>query len=336
MKKILVVNVNWLGDVVFSSSVFVSLRKNYPDSHITCMCVPRVKEVVECIDEIDDIIVYDEKGMHRGVLARMKFAKELKSEAFDIAFLLRPSMSRALLLKSAKISKRIGYKGRGSKLLTETVDKNVIPIHRSEEYLRVIENYCEEGLVKENQLSVSELIEQQAQEIIDKQNIDFTRRVVAMHLGGNWDLKRWPIKNYVRLINELQLDDSIQIVLTGSEGDKLLAADVIKQIDNPQRVVDITGVLNLKHFLVFLKQVSVFVSSDSGPIHLANSVGKSVVGLFGPTRPELTEPRGLGKKIILQHDVGCNQRACYFEECNDNICMQSISVLEVVNAIKKI
>ena len=65
MNKILVVNVNWLGDAIFSTPVFKALKTDFPQARISCLCVPRVKEVLAHCPDVDEIIVYDEKGRHR-------------------------------------------------------------------------------------------------------------------------------------------------------------------------------------------------------------------------------------------------------------------------------
>ena len=85
-----------------------------------------------------------------------------------------------------------------------------------------------------------------------------------------------------------------------------------------------------------MKRAAYVISADTGPIHIASSLGTDVIGLWGPTRPEITGPRGAGRRIILQHDIGCNQRACYYTECPDNVCMQSLTVKEVLDAVGKI
>ena len=64
MNNILVVNVNWLGDAVFSTPVFKALKDNFPKAKVSCLCIPRVKKVLEFCPFIDDIIVYDEKEIH--------------------------------------------------------------------------------------------------------------------------------------------------------------------------------------------------------------------------------------------------------------------------------
>ena len=88
MERILVVNVNWVGDVIFSSPIFKALKEAHPKSHISCLAVPRVREVIECIPFVDEIIVYDEQGKHRNPLAKLKLIFQLRRKHFNVAFLL--------------------------------------------------------------------------------------------------------------------------------------------------------------------------------------------------------------------------------------------------------
>src|SRR5271163_4239112 len=98
MNNILVVNVNWLGDAVFSTPVFKTLKKTYPQARITCLCVPRVKQVLEYCPYVDNIIIYDEDGKHSFFWQKLKLILDLKKEKFDAAFILHRSMTRGLLV----------------------------------------------------------------------------------------------------------------------------------------------------------------------------------------------------------------------------------------------
>ena len=95
MNRILVVNVNWLGDVIFSSPVFKALKTAFPKATVSCLAVPRVKEILEHIPYIDRIILYDEKGKHWGLIGKFQLIQELRAQRFDVAFLLHRSMTRA-------------------------------------------------------------------------------------------------------------------------------------------------------------------------------------------------------------------------------------------------
>jgi len=335
MKNILVVNVNWLGDTIFSSPVFRALKEQYPQAKISCLAVPRVREILEGVSYIDEIIEYDERGKHRGLLAKVYLIKRLRQKDFDIAFLLHRSMTRALLIYCAGIPLRVGYdtKGRG-RLLTHKVVVREDLRHRSDYYLNVIESF---GVPVNDRTSRLEIVDKERNEIekiLVDNGINGKQEYLLVNPGGNWDLKKWPIKRFAILVDYLIKEMKSQVIITGSTKDIALVKELTSQLQT--QPIILVGQTNLKHLAALMKRARVVISADSGPLHIANSVGSKIVGIFGPTRPEVTGPRGPGKRTILQHDVGCNRDACYFLQCPDNICMKAVTVEEVIHAVREI
>lgn len=335
LNRILVVNVNWLGDVVFSSPVFRALRQNFPQAHIACFAVPRVREVLECIPEIDEIIVYDEKEKHRWLFGKCQIISQLRKGKFDAAFLLHRSFTRALLVFLAGISRRIGYeaKGRGF-LLTHKIKPDMSDCHRSDVYLRVITAFGISVADKTNMLSLPSRVtipqEFQRENLIANSDHLF----VVIHPGANWNLKRWPVANFSLLIKRLRQECNASVVLSGGPDDRDLAKQIVEETG--EEILIFTGKTSLHELMALMTQADVFISADSGPLHLANSLGKSVVGIFGPTHPSWTAPRGSGKSVVVRREIGCNTVPCYHLRCPDNTCMQAVTVDEVLDAVKQI
>ncbi len=335
MNRILVVNVNWIGDVVFTSPVFKALRKTYPQARITCLALPRVKEILESIPEIDDIVLYDERKKDRGLFAKWKLIRHLRQQKFDIAFLLHRSLTRALLVALAGIPKRVGYneKGRGF-FLTHPVDAISCTIHRSDHYLRLVETYGVKVTDRRCRLKVDDSSRQRIQTVFAQKGIGNEEPLVVLHPGGNWEQKRWPLANFALLADRIVEEFGWRVILTGTQDDRGLCQQITKRTQHPLTVL--AGEMGLKDLLALLQRARLVISADSGPIHLANSIGGRVIGIFGPTRPEITAPRGSGQRVLLQKDVGCNENACYNLRCPDNLCMRAISVNDVIEAIRQI
>ncbi|MBZ0167076.1 MAG: hypothetical protein K8I00_09740, partial [Candidatus Omnitrophica bacterium] len=202
MARILVINVNWLGDVIFSSPIFRALRQQDPAAHIACMAVPRVREILECIPEIDEIIPYDEAGQDKGVGAKLRWIRQLKKGRFDTAYFLSRSMSRAILIRLAGIPERIGYenKGRG-RLLTRIVPEPVQPVHRSDYYLNVVESAGVVVQDRKTYLHPPPDVEAEVRERLTEWGLKTGEPKIVFNPGGNWDLKRWPKASFARLID---------------------------------------------------------------------------------------------------------------------------------------
>ena len=335
MERILVVNVNWVGDVIFSSPIFKALKEAHPNVRIACLAVPRVREVLESIPFVDEIIVYDEKGKHWNPLAKLMLILQLRRKRFDVAFLLHRSLTRAILVFLAGIPQRVGYdeKKRG-KFLTHKVDFLDEQVHRSDHYLNVIESFGIPVHDRQCQLSVSQKAQKDVEEILKSHDINKNDYLIVVNPGGNWDLKRWSTENYSRLILGFIASQNIKIVISGTQKDSLLFKEMNGLVLH--EAINLTGKTNLKQLIALMSRANIVVSADSGPLHMANSVGSTVIGLYGPTRPEITGPRGSGKAFVLQYNVGCNKEPCYYLKCPDNICMKSITVDDVKDIIKQI
>lgn len=333
MNRILVINVNWMGDVIFSVPVFKALKKTYPGAHISCLAVPRVREILECNSYVDEIITYDEEGTHQSPFAKIKLISQLRGRKFDVAFLLHRSFTRALLVFWAGIPERIGYatKGRGI-LLTHKVKPKPGLIHRSDQYLHIIESYGVKVEDRNCDLKVVPELREEMDGILLDHGIGPGDFLIVAHFAGNWDLKRWSKENFAKLIDRLISEFNAKVVLPGGANEIGLAREIAAL--TVRKPVILAGQTNLKNLAALLRRANVVISADSGPLHLASSVGANVIGLFGPTRPEVTAPRGTGRCTVLQHDVGCNREPCYNLDCPDNICMRSIKVEEVMHAVQ--
>lgn len=333
MNNILVVNVNWLGDAVFSTPVFKALKMAYPQARITCLCVPRVREVLEYCPYVDKIIVYDERGKDRHFWRKWRLIQMLKEEKFDAAFLLHRSMTRALMVFWAGIPRRIGY-CKLKALLTNPVAMQNEETHRCDYYLRVLEGY---GIKVKDRLCELRLKLVDIEQVDNKLNgLGITRgeNYVVLNTGGNWDLKRWSSNSFVLLAKRLDQEFGLKSVLSGSLKDKESCRQIAQTAGI--KTVVLAGETTLGESLALFKRAVAVISADSGPLHLAHSVGANVVGMFGPTRPEITGPRGTGRLQILFKEVGCNKAPCYHLACTNNLCMQSVTVEDVCQAFKKV
>ena len=334
MKRILVVNVNWLGDVIFSTPVFKALRKEYPQARIVCLAVPRVKEILECCSDIDEIIEYDEKGKHKGLFKRIQLIQNIKEKNFDIAFLLHRSWTRALLIYLSGIPQRVGYdtKKRG-RFLTHKVPQLTGKVHRSDFYLNVLESF---GIVIKDrfcELKVPDQTFREIDKILRSSGLKPQDQLVVVNAGGNWNLKRWPEELWGKLIHHLGEDRNIKIVIPGASKDVFLA-NKIAELSARQPIV-LAGKTTIKQLIALMARAHLVISADSGPLHMANCVGANTIALFGPTRPEITGPRGKGQTWILQKNIDCNLTPCYFLECPNNVCMQAIKVQDVMQAVSR-
>ncbi len=334
-KRILIFNVNWLGDVLFSTAAIRNIRDNYPDSYIACIIPERCAPVIKHNPHLNEIIFFDERLAHKSTVEKLKFVRLLKAKKFDVAILLHRSFTRALLCRLAGIRQRIGYSTRKRAfLLTKQVKpppKNAI-LHRIDYYLRVIEEAGFTVTSRRTELFFSKADKAHLDSFLSAQGVGPDDKLIGINPGGNWLLKRWLVENWARLADRLIEELGVKVIITGDKSDADLGSAVKKLMK--QVPIFGWGALGLLQFAALCKRLDIFITADTGPMHIANSVGtKQIIALFGPTHSAVTGPYPLGSSIVLQKDVGCPV-PCYVVGCKDNRCMKAITVEEVFQKVK--
>ena len=330
-KKILIFNVNWLGDVIFSSPFIRAVREAFPNSYIACATPPRCKEILQANTRINELIIFDESGPEKSFFGKMRFAFKLREEKFDIAFILHRSLTRALITFVAKIKIRVGYdtKRRGF-LLTKRLNPPVGDIHRVEYFLKLARAMGADTSKKDYEFFITEPDRKKTGRILEAEGVDYDDRIVVLNPGGNWNPKRWPIDKFAELADRLIEKYGVKVLITGAEKDRVLAEEISRDMKN--KPISICGKTGIRELAPILERAKLVVSGDSGPMHIAVSVGTNVVALFGPTSPDITGPYGEGNYVVMKKDIGCDV-PCYDFSCKDNRCMKAISVDNVIGII---
>jgi len=333
MKRILIVNVNWLGDTLFATPFIRAVRGKYPKAHIAILTHPRCYKMLEGNPHVNEIIIYDEKKQHRSLLSKFSIIAHLRSRKFDAAFILKKSLSRTLLLLFSKIPRRIGYGSkRAGFLLTQKAKAPHKRLHKVEYFLNLAEAAGIETKNKNYEILISDNDMKEGEKILKGTGIK-DKGFIALNAGGNWDLKRWPAENFAELGDKIFEKLGAAIILTGAEKDIVLAENIAGLMKYKPLIL--CGKTTLKTLGAIFKKAICVISNDSGPMHLAVAVGTRVVAIFGPTSPELTGPYGDGRYIVLRKDTGC-KIPCYDLKCKDNRCMKAVTAEDVLGALYEI
>jgi heptosyltransferase II len=331
-KKILIVNVNWLGDVIFSTPFINAIRQAYPDSYIACLLHPRCTDILKGNPHIDEIIIYDEEGGHRGILGKLALIRRLRKIRFDSAFILHRSFTKALITALAGIKMRVGYPTKNrSILLTKSVDLPEVDVHKVEYFLNIARAFGIETRDNSYEFFIQDIDRDSVREFLRKNGITDKDVLVVLCPGGNWDPKRWPKENFAELGDMLAEHLGARIVISGAKKDLTLAQDIKKLMKAPSVIS--CGATTLKELGALLERANLVVANDTGPMHLAVAMRTNVIALFGPTSPRLTGPYGKGNYRVIWKNEEC-EAPCYDITCADNRCMKLITVEDVFKAAK--
>ena len=332
MKRILVVNVNWLGDAIMTTPAFKAIKEKFPLSFVAVMAPGRVADVFSDSPYIDEVIIFNEKNEHKSFSQKLHFIKQLRKKKFDTVFLIHRSFTRALICFLAGIKTRIGYKRfKNIFIVNKTIKPPAKNIHKQDYYLYLFEKT---GIATADKLP-EVYVPQQIQEKY-KTEITHLRQkhtyLVGINPSANWLLKRWPQENFAMLSDKLIRELNCCILFVGAKADAGVVDAVINRMK--EKPYNFCAKTSIKELAAIIKNVDLFISNDSGPAHLSASLGTNTLVLFGPTSSELSAPRG--KRVqILKKSIQC-EIPCYDTGCHDNLCMKNITVEDAYTKAKEL
>lgn len=331
--KILIVGVNWLGDVLFMTPAIRAIRKRYPEAFLACLVPPRGRELLERNPHLNAVLSFDERGADRGLAGWWRLIQTLRRHRFDQAVLFHRSFSRTLCVALAGVPQRIGYATWKRRWLLTTA----VPmppkdtVHKARLFLDLVAAAGMPADGEQYDLPVSAADRQYARQLLQAAGCEAGRPVVAFHAGANWSLKRWPAKLFARLGDRLVRDCGARVLLVGSAEDRPLAEGIARRMSQPPAVL--CGQTTLPQLGALFTQVSAVVSNDSGPLHIAAAVRARAVGLFGPTTPVLTGPPPAETTRVLFGSIGCPV-PCYRLWCPVNLCLRQITPDDVLDTLR--
>ena len=330
--NILIRSTNWIGDAVMTLPAIAAVRNTFPRARITILAKPWVAELFELCPDIDEIMLFQSPGIHDGLAGKWRIARDIRKKQFDAAILLQNAIEAAIIAFLAGIPVRAGYNsdGRGL-LLTHSVQrtKAIRKVHQTDYYLEMVKALGCRPAGREAVLKLGKDDERLAGELLAGYGLQDSRLLVGMAPGATYGpAKKWFPERFSSVADRLADGFSAQIVLFGSSEDNDTAATVQARAKYP--MFDLTGKTSLKEAMALMSRCRLFISNDSGLMHVAAALGVPTVAIFGSTNPATTSPPGQNN-IIIYKDVACSP--CLKTDCpTDFQCMGLIGVDDVYEA----
>ncbi len=332
-KNILVVRLDRMGDVVLSTPALAALRNAYPEARITFMVRPYVKDIADGNPSVNEVIIYD-KAM--GLLGDIGFINRLRGKKFDLAVVLHPTFRTNWIMFLSGIPRRLGF-DRARKmgvLLTDRIpDKKHLGLKHEIDYTLDILRYVGvKASDRKMHVPVSADGQKRAREALSNGGISDSDKVVVMNPGASCPSKRWPAKRFAEAADMLIKRRGVKVVIISGESDKRIGENVASSMK--EKCLDLSGKTTVGDIAGILKRSKLFISNDSGPVHVACAVGTPVVAIFGRSDRGLS-PRRWGPSnkgdVVIHKDVGCLE--CLAHNCVIGFkCLEAITVDEVVKS----
>ncbi|GAM07930.1 ADP-heptose--LPS heptosyltransferase 2 [Geobacter sp. OR-1] len=334
IRKILIRATNWIGDAVMTLPAIGTVRAAFPEARITILANQMVAGLFSPHPWVDEVLVYDRKGRHKGLAGRFRLAAELRRHGFDLALLLPDSFDGAFITLLAGIPRRLGNRsdGRGL-LLTHPFPLSLQPKgeHQSENYLAMLAHF---GITsaEQRQLLVTTAAEDNAvADRLGRHGIGRTDFVLGINPGATYgSAKRWYPDRFAAVAAELASAWGAKVVITGGPGEAAIAADIESGLAGA--CANMAGKTTVRELLALVKRCDFFITNDSGPMHLAAAFGVPLVAIFGSTDHTTTYPL-TEYGVVVRETVDC--APCMKRECpTDHRCMKAVTVAAVVEAAR--
>lgn len=308
---------NWIGDAVMSTPALIFLKKLYPDAHITVLAKEWVRDVFEFNPAVDEIITL--KNGYR------ENAQVLKEKKFDEGILFTNSFSSALIFFLSSISKRTGYSTDGRfLLLTNRIKRspNFKEEHQVDYYLNIVKKVGKDMGISENYplpdrlfWYVTDTEKEKADKLLKEVGILPGKDIIiGINPGASFGpTKRWFPERFSELADRLIEKYRAKIIILGGVSDREIVEEVVGRMKSTP--VNFAGRVNLRELAALIARCNIFITNDTGPMHIAVAVGTKVLTIFGSTDPVRTGPIGPGH-IIVQKKLECSP--CFKPCCNQN------------------
>jgi len=330
--KFLIVSATGVGDTLWGTPAIRALKETYPHGCIGVLTSTSGFEILKRNPDIDEFFVF-RRGA-KGIISLPFMLHRMNMRKFEVSFIFHSS-DRVLwpLCYLAGPSERIGLEGENKGLdfiLTKCLP-NPQNVHGVEKRLNLIREMGVRPDLRKICIYLDSQDRQMADRFLEAHGIDRHSPLIGLHPGAQKAFKCWPSKNFVVVGNRLGQRFGSRVIITGDEQEKALAEEVASRVKN---AVSAAGILSLRGTAALIEKMQVFITNDTGPMHIASALKIPTVALFSPTDPSLCGPSLDGHSIVIQKPKTCSP--CVGKRCDHPVCMDQITPEEVVEAAERI
>lgn len=350
-KKILVINLMHIGDLMLVTPALRTLRKNYPQAQISMLIDKKLADLMQWNKNIDECILLDKKGADNHLISFAKFMMKIRAKEYDLVINLHRNERASAIAALSGAKKIVGYsKPIFAKMFDKVMNNPSIAQlrpkyipgsqHQVKSHLDVlrealgIEDIDDRGL----ELWIPEQIEEESTQIFND-HFKADDRVIAFNIGASWLTKRW-IDSYFADCADRLIEKNFAIAFLGGPSDIEIVNSCIDKMKykDSQKVKVFTGKLTLAQVAGILDNCILFLTTDSGPMHIGVARNIPIVTMFGASPVPGFYPYD-SKDILIRSPEPC--QPCGQHQCprsgDENLaCMKKISVEVVMNYINEL
>ncbi len=323
MKRILLIRFGSLGDVVLTTPVIRAVREAFPDAYIAMLVGDRSADIVSENPRLDEVISFRRDA--KGISEMRRVAAMLRERDFDVSVDMQRKFRSSLLAYLSGVELRIGYHRPGGFLCTVRIPDNQNK-HAVDRNLDLLRPLGIETDSREPEMFLSHADQQYASRVFAERGLASRSPVVGVFPGAGWRHRCWPAERFAAIGDLAAEKYRAGVAIFGGPGEE----DVVDSLADKMRApaVLVKDRMTLGQLGAMIKKCDLFLSNDTGPMHISVAVGTPTIGLFGPGNHIKFQPIG-DKHALIRKDVPCSPCKQFTDKCKDNICMKLITIDEV-------
>jgi heptosyltransferase II len=338
-KRVLVRMPNWLGDAVMATAALKDLSEqlNQENGTLTVLAQDHICQLLEHTPLVHEYLSFSRSKEKKQSEAK-RIQKIISKNKFDIGLLFTGSFSSAWQFYRAEIPIRIGFSIHFRSLLLTHPQKDLqdANTHLTTTYKRLLLPFGIPESVTAPLLYITEEEKRRALETHLSLGITPNSTIIGINPGAAYgQAKCWPQANFSALSQELINRGNVQLLYFGDRSSNEMITSICQNLQNNAH--NLAGKTSLRELLALIGTCHLFITNDSGPMHIANALDVPLIALFGSTNSIKTGPYGSvehARGVVIQKKVACSP--CYLRTCPiDFRCMKKISVEDVLSVVKR-
>lgn len=346
IKKVLVIKLRKIGDVLLSVPTIRAIKENLPGSQISALVNKGTEDMLSGNPLLDEVITFDRSvkdlPLTQALAAQAKLIREIRSKSFDMVVDLTSGDRPALIAFLSRAKYRLGHDPRGKGIAgkkyfyTHLVPFTEDQTHAVEDNLDVVRLIGMDTTDKSVTIAVPPEAQAQVDKWLKEANYPLDGTLIHIHPTSDWLFKCWRDEAVAELIDYLQLERNRKVVITSGPAKKEMekVSAIIKLTQS--QPLNLAGRTSLKQLAAISIRSKLFFGVDSAPMHIAAATGTPVVALFGPSGEHMWGPPWGDKHTVITKDKEFPCRPCGQDGCEGSKrskCLEEISVAEVKKVV---
>lgn len=340
-KNILVINLMHIGDLMLVTPVLRTLRANYPTARLTLLADKKLRDLVEFNPHIDECMLIDKKGKDDHFGAFFRFILGVRKKKFDLVINLHRNERASAIAAFSGAKRIVGYAKPGFSLFFDEVLPNKKAImHQIHSHFEVLTKACGVTRIDDGglEMEIPPGMDDEAARLW-RANFPEGKKVVAFNIGASWPTKRWLDEYFAECADRL-VDRGYGVAFFGGPMDEEMVRDCLAKMRNKdsESVRVFTGTVSLGVLAGMLRRSALFLTTDSGPMHVGVAMNMPVVTMFGSSPVPGFYPYD-AKDVLVKTPEPCHP--CGIHICpkkgEDNMaCMKKIPVDVVMGYVDEL